>query len=388
MDREDRLAWISGLIIGAAAMYFLDPLGGPSRRTAAADALRLPTGMETPDLAPAAEPAPAVPVDATAPAAAEARAVRMPSAIPVSLATAPLSDDDLAQRVRDALVRMAHYPVAVQVDSDDFIVTLRGEVAEHELGYLLVGLRSVPGVRRLETYLRTYKVPERRPVPVQVTRQAAEAISTLPGPVSPVGRALLGLAGAVLAGAGLRRGGVPGAVSAAMGGMLMARAAVNEVPSEEPAYIQPRVASVRASIEVEAPVQKVFSFWSSFRNFSRFLGAVREVRETESGTAQWELQPDEGASLAWETEITGLRPHRRIGWRTLAGSPVDFTGEVEFEELESERTRVTACFTYCIPPSSPEEAVPEPFGPDPQRALEESLERMKGLLEVSRARTP
>jgi len=164
----------------------------------------------------------------------------------------------------------------------------------------------------------------------------------------------------------------------------MARAAVDEAPAPRPSFTEPRTANVSASIEVDAPVQKVFSFWSNFRNFSRFLGPVRQVRETELGTAQWDLEPSEGASLSWDTEITGLRPHRRIGWQTLQGSPVDFTGDVEFEELDEEKTKVTVRFTYCIPPAPAANAVPEPFGPDPQACLEASLTKMQTLVEMPR----
>jgi uncharacterized protein YndB with AHSA1/START domain len=47
---------------------------------------------------------------------------------------------------------------------------------------------------------------------------------------------------------------------------------------------------VNESIEVEAPVEDVFRYWSNFENFSNFMQNVEEVRMTDADTSHWRVK--------------------------------------------------------------------------------------------------
>ncbi len=42
---------------------------------------------------------------------------------------------------------------------------------------------------------------------------------------------------------------------------------------------------VQESIEVQAPVEDVFRYWSNFANFSSFMQNIEEVRMTDQDTS-------------------------------------------------------------------------------------------------------
>ncbi len=46
---------------------------------------------------------------------------------------------------------------------------------------------------------------------------------------------------------------------------------------------------VHESIEVQAPVEDVFQYWSNFENFSNFMQNVEEVRMTDQDTSHWRV---------------------------------------------------------------------------------------------------
>ena len=47
---------------------------------------------------------------------------------------------------------------------------------------------------------------------------------------------------------------------------------------------------VQESIEVQAPLQDVYSYWSNFQNFPRFMENIEEVRMTGEDTSHWKVK--------------------------------------------------------------------------------------------------
>ena len=96
---------------------------------------------------------------------------------------------------------------------------------------------------------------------------------------------------------------------------------------------------VQESIEVQAPLQDVFAYWSNFENFSNFMQNIEEVRMTGEHMRHWRVKGPLGKSVEFDAKTTEIDPERGIGWNTVDGD-VMTSGEVRFEELLPNRTRV------------------------------------------------
>ena len=49
----------------------------------------------------------------------------------------------------------------------------------------------------------------------------------------------------------------------------------------------PMAQRVNESIEVDAPIDDVFRYWSNFQNFPTFMSNVEEIRMTAQDTSHW-----------------------------------------------------------------------------------------------------
>ena len=70
---------------------------------------------------------------------------------------------------------------------------------------------------------------------------------------------------------------------------------------------------VHESIEVEAPVEDIFQYWSNFENFSNFMQNVEEVRMTGQDTSHWKLKGPLGKSVEFDARTTEMDPSRPPG---------------------------------------------------------------------------
>lgn len=136
-------------------------------------------------------------------------------------------DDILVGRVRARLGRYVSHTHAVRVSARNGVVTLTGDVLAREHPSLVRALRMVSGVTDLDDRLDVHT--------------SSEGISSLQGGVPPSGqrpellqarwapgtRALAGGTGALLVVYGLARGGLKGIAALAGGAALLARAKVN-----------------------------------------------------------------------------------------------------------------------------------------------------------------
>lgn len=366
MDRDSAWFWLFGAAAGAAAMYYLDPRSGRRRRAMARDKAvhALNVADHTVER-----------LTADASNRAKGTVARTQRRI---LPEGPIEDPRLAARVRAALGRLTAHPRTVTVEAHDGFITLRGNIAEDELGDVIRGIRRVPGVKHVESLLTAVR-PAVRTEPETARAPASTMTEPAENPMTPTGRALVGAAGGLLAWWGVNQGGARGASSALLGGLLMARAATNVEPTRLVVGRQPAV--VHRTLEILAPVDEVFAYWSNFRNFPRFMQHLREVREIEGGISHWVAEGPAGVPVSWEAEVTALQPHRRIAWRSLPGSTVQNLGEVRFESIDEISSRIHVRMTYNPPAGALGHVVATLFGADPARQLTDDLMRFKRLLE-------
>jgi uncharacterized membrane protein len=137
---------------------------------------------------------------------------------------------------------------------------------------------------------------------------------------------------------------------------------------------------VHESIEVQAPLEDVFSYWSNFENFSNFMQNVEEVRMTGQDTSHWTVKGPLGKSVEFDARTTEMDPRRGIGWNTVEGE-VMTSGEARFEEVSPGRTRIDVTMNYADPPGGKVGEVAANVLSNPERNLKEDLENLARIVE-------
>jgi uncharacterized membrane protein len=137
---------------------------------------------------------------------------------------------------------------------------------------------------------------------------------------------------------------------------------------------------VHESIEVQAPKEEVFTYWSNFENFPRFMSNVEEVRTTGEGTSHWKVKGPLGKSVEFDAKTTEMDPSRGIGWNSTGGD-VQTSGEVRFEEVTEGRTRIDVTMNYADPPGGKVGEVVAGAISNPEREMREDLENFARKVE-------
>ena len=137
---------------------------------------------------------------------------------------------------------------------------------------------------------------------------------------------------------------------------------------------------VHESIEVQAPLEDVFSYWSNFENFSNFMQNVEEVRMTGQDTSHWKVKGPLGKSVEFDARTTEMDPSRGIGWNTVEGE-VMTSGEARFEGVSPGRTRIDVTMNYADPPGGKIGEVAANVLSNPERMLREDLENFARIVE-------
>ena len=137
---------------------------------------------------------------------------------------------------------------------------------------------------------------------------------------------------------------------------------------------------VQESIEVQAPLQDVYSYWSNFQNFPRFMENIEEVRMTGEDTSHWKVKGPLGTSVEFDAKTTEMNPEQGVGWNTVDGQ-VMTSGEIRFQEVQPDRTRVEVTMNYADPPGGKAGELVANILSDPQKSTRQDLENFAGIVE-------
>lgn len=137
------------------------------------------------------------------------------------------------------------------------------------------------------------------------------------------------------------------------------------------------------TIIVTAPVSEVYQFWTQFDRFPEFMNNLKEVRKTGDRTSHWVAKGPLNTSVEWDAETTMLETNKRIAWNSRDNGDITTSGQVTFTELDNNQTQVHVLLKYDPPAGVVGDVVAKIFS-DPQRELEEDLERFKTMINQQR----
>lgn len=138
------------------------------------------------------------------------------------------------------------------------------------------------------------------------------------------------------------------------------------------------------TMTVEAPIERVYEFWSDFENFPRFMSHVREVKRAGPDRTHWVVAGPGGAPIEWDAVVAERVPNEAIGWRTVEGSLVEHRGTVRFRPVGNGATRIEVRMTYRPVGGALGHSLAELFGNEPERVIGEDLARVATHLRGTR----
>lgn len=137
---------------------------------------------------------------------------------------------------------------------------------------------------------------------------------------------------------------------------------------------------VHESIEVQAPLQDVFTYWSNLENFPQIMRNIEEVRVIDTERSHWKVRGPLGKTVEYDAKTTEMSPERGIGWNSVEGE-VDTSGQVRFEEVAAGRTRIDVTMNYADPPGGRVGEMAAEALSNPEREMREDLENFARRVE-------
>jgi uncharacterized membrane protein len=210
------------------------------------------------------------------------------------------------------------------------------------------------------------------------------------------------VAGGALAIAGLRRRSWLGATLAAIGASLLFRGATGHCMLYQSLGINTnetntlgrrkvrttRAIKVQKSVNINRPAEELYRFWRKVENLPKIMSHLQSVEAVNDRLSHWTVKalPIGGASVEWDAEIVNEVENELIGWRSLQGAHVDNAGSVRFQRAgEGRGTTVTVTLQYDPPAGLLGAGIAKLLGEDPERMIEEDLQRFKQMMESNQS---
>lgn len=104
-------------------------------------------------------------------------------------------------------------------------------------------------------------------------------------------------------------------------------------------------AAHHAGTTVDAPLHQVYTLFSHFNDFPKFMSFVKEVTYYDDQTSHWVA--DVVGQREWDAVNEQWIPDRQIGWQSTKG--LDNFGKVTFEPVGLSQTKVDVYINYNPP---------------------------------------
>jgi uncharacterized membrane protein len=363
---------VSGIGIGAGLMYFLDPGRGRRRRALVRDKAAS-FWSRSGDA-----------VDTTARNLRD-RMVGVGAEVRSMFEDGEhVPDQRLVERVRSKMGRVCSHPRAIDVTASDGHITLSGPVLQDEVSRLIAAVGGIQGVKGVDNRLEVHQERDIPSLQGGVGRPGYQW-EIMQTNWSPSLRFVMTCVGSGLAVAGAMRRGAAGYIITGCGSAMLLRAITNKEFRRLFGIGAGRQAvTIQKTINIDAPVEEVYDFWSHFENFSKFMRHIQEVRNLGNGRSHWVATGPAGLSVRWDAVTTRQEPNSLIAWKSEPGSLVESAGMVHFHPNRLGGTQVDIQMSYNPPAGAMGHAVATIFGADPRRAMDEDLVRFKSLIENDR----
>jgi uncharacterized membrane protein len=364
---------ITAFTLGGAAMYLLDPDRGRRRRALMRDKLKHSTHQVESAIAVTSSDL-------------QNRAKGITAAVGHLFTRETPDNQILVARVRSKIGRVVSHPSSLEVSADNGTVILRGPILEHELEDLVDCVTGVDGVSQVRNELQPHRTAQGVPGLQGGVHRPGHKFELLQKNWSPSARLLAGLGGSAALLYGLRRRDLLSLTVGAAGFGLLVRALTNrEVKRLVGLGAGRNTVEFERTIQIAAPIGRVFAFWRDYSNFPKFMSHVREVTDKGDGKSRWVIEGPAGLPIEYDAVITKLVTDDIIAWKSVEDSSIDHAGIVKFKKDSQSSTTVQVRFFYNPPAGLAGHSIAALLGFDPKTKLSEDLASLKTQLESSLA---
>ena len=287
---------------------------------------------------------------------------------------------DLPRLARDAVARALTHPSTVGVWVQDGRALLYGDVLADEHGALMRAIAEVPGVTAVVDHLRQRSAKDHIWLLEPSSELGAAPLDFNKGRWSASTRVTAGAVGLAVLAAAVRDRRSLLASPAGLGGILLLVRAIANRPLRELGP-QRGVFEASATVDIHAPVERVFRVVSAWERFPTFMHNVRSVTRYDDGSSHWVVQGPMGTLIEWDSVVTACRDNELLAWRSLPVSRNEHRGVISFETLGADQTRVRAHMSYAPSGGALGNLAARAWGADGGRILEDALERLKLFVE-------
>ncbi|EDY21787.1 cyclase/dehydrase [Chthoniobacter flavus Ellin428] len=138
---------------------------------------------------------------------------------------------------------------------------------------------------------------------------------------------------------------------------------------------------IEYAVEVQCPAPELYQFWRNLDQLPRILRHVESVELVDAWHSHWVARGPIGPALEWDAEIINEHENELIAWQSVHGAKLQNAGTVRFDQLSDTSTYVKVCIELQPIGGTAALTLARLFGTDPQRELEEDLERFKDFAE-------
>jgi uncharacterized membrane protein len=190
---------------------------------------------------------------------------------------------------------------------------------------------------------------------------------------------------------GYRKGGFAGFMFKLAGGALLFRgqqgyrrlySALGIQLLEKPTGVGRQNIRVESEVVVRRPREELYRIWRNLENLPVFMDHLVTVVELDDDHSRWVARAPAGMVITWDAMIINDIENELIAWETLEGSGVDNAGSVHFEDEGEDATRIRVVLRYDPPADLFGAFVAKVFGADPQKEIDQDLQRFKRIMEV------
>jgi uncharacterized membrane protein len=102
------------------------------------------------------------------------------------------------------------------------------------------------------------------------------------------------------------------------------------------------MAFIDKTSEIAADVRDVYEAWTAFEDYPTFMETIEAVALVQDDRLHW-VAVIEDDTVEWDADIVEHVPDEKVTWRAIDGRE---TGEVRFEKLGADKTKVTYQLEY------------------------------------------
>jgi uncharacterized membrane protein len=144
-----------------------------------------------------------------------------------------------------------------------------------------------------------------------------------------------------------------------------------------------RAIDINKTIEIAAPADKVYEFFSTPENYMRISDMVTDVRSHGGGRFTKEMTIA-GVPIHFEERFTRTQQGDLLESRSEPGSVLQYMKQMRFERIGSDHTRLHILFSYNPPGGVLTHAAATVLGFDPKTLLDDLMVRAKAFLETGK----